>query len=85
MYVCRNWSPRIKAGSQSDARPCIALTRETQKFITKKIGDFLMIRCKNAAQGNARIGSESILVLRCVSTSVDVKAMQCNALFSIVL
>ena len=27
-------SPSLKAGSQSDARPCIALIRETHKFIT---------------------------------------------------
>ena len=25
----------IKAGSQSDAKPCVALIRETHKFITK--------------------------------------------------
>ena len=26
----------LKGGSQSDARPCVALIRETHKFITKK-------------------------------------------------
>ena len=42
MYV------HAKAGSQSDARQCIALIRETHKFIT---GDFLTIRHNNAATG----------------------------------
>ena len=28
----------LKAGSQSDARPCVALIRKTHKFITKKGG-----------------------------------------------
>ena len=76
---------RVKAGSQSDARPCVALIHETHKFITKKVGGFLTTRCKNATQGNARIGSESILVSYCVSTSVDVKTTQRNTLFSVVL
>ena len=38
----------IKAGSQSDATPCIALIRETHKFVIKKVGNFLMTRHKNA-------------------------------------
>ena len=29
---------RIKAGSQSDASRCVALIRETHKFITQKVG-----------------------------------------------
>ena len=32
---------KIKVGSQSDARPCVALICETQNFITKKVGGFL--------------------------------------------
>ena len=40
---------------------------------------------KNAKQGDAKIESESILLLCCVSTSVDVKTMQHNASFSVVL
>ena len=75
----------LKAGSQSDARPGVALIRETHKFITKKVGDFLTTRHKNATQGSARIGSESILALYCVSTSVDAKATQRNALICVVL
>ena len=75
----------IKAGSQSDARPCIVLFCETHKFITKKVRSFLMTRRKNTMQGNARIGSESILASCCISTSIDEKTMQRNALFSIVL
>ena len=31
----------IQAGSQSDARPCVALIRETHKFIAKKSRGFL--------------------------------------------
>ena len=75
----------FKADSQSDARPYVALIREMHKFITKKVGGFLSTRHKNAMQGNARIGSESILVSCCVSTSVDVKITQRKALFSVVL
>ena len=75
----------VKAGSQSDARPCIALIRETHKFITKKGRGFLTTRRKNATQGDARIGSESILASCYVSTSVDAKTTQRNALFSVVL
>ena len=40
---------------------------------------FLAIRRKDPTQRNARIGSESILASRCVSTSVDAKATQRNA------
>ena len=29
---------KLKADSQSDARPCVTLIRETHKFITKKVG-----------------------------------------------
>ena len=75
----------VKASSQSDARPCVALIREMHKFITKKFGGFLTTWYKNAMQGNARIGSESILVSCCVSTSIDAKTTQHNALFSVVL
>ena len=75
----------LKAGSQSDARPRVALICETHKFITIRVGGFLTIRRKNATQGNTRIESESILASYCVSTSVDAKTVQCNALFSIVL
>ena len=71
----------IKAGSQSDARPCVALIRETHKFITKKVGDFLTTRRKNVTQGSARIGPESILASYCVFTSVEAKATQRNALY----
>ena len=72
----------VKAGSQSDARPCVALIRETH---IQKVRDFLTIRRKNATQGNARIGSESILASCFVSTSIYAKATQRNALFSVVL
>ena len=75
----------LKASSQSDARPCIALIRETHKYITKKVGGFLTTRRKNATQANVRIGSESILASCYVSTSVDTKITQHNALFSVVL
>ena len=61
----------LKPGSQSDARPCIAFTRETHKFIISKVGDFLTTGCKNAMQRNARIGSKSILALCYVSISDD--------------
>ena len=64
----------IKAGSQSDARPCVALIRG-------KSWDFLTTRRKNATQGSARIGPESILASYCVSTSVEAKATQRNALY----
>ena len=75
----------LKTGSQSDTRLCVALIREMHKFITKKVGGFLTTRRKNATQGNARIGSESILASCCVSTSVDAKTTQHNVLFSVVL
>ena len=75
----------LKASSQSDARPCVELIRETHKLITKKGGGFLTTRHKNATQGNARIGSDSILASCCVLTSVDAKTMQGNALVSVVL
>ena len=75
----------LKAGSQSDTRHCVTLIREMHKFITKKAGDFLMTSRKNATQGSARIGPESILASYCVSTSVDAKATQRNALFCVVL
>ena len=75
----------VKAGSQSDTRPYVALICETHKFITKKVGGFLTTRRKNATQGNARIGSESILASCCVSTSVDMKMTQRNALLGVVL
>ena len=81
VLVCRS----LKASSQSDTRSCITLIHETHKFITKKVGDFLTTRRKNAMQGNARIGSESILASCCFSTSIDVKTTQRNALFSIIL
>ena len=42
-------------------------------------------RRKKAMQGNARIGFESILASYYVSTSVDAKATQRNALFSVVV
>ena len=76
---------RVKAGSRSNARPCVALIRETQFFLAKTFSDFLAITRKDPTQRNARIGSESILVSRCVSTSVDAKATQRNALFSVAL
>ena len=79
------WRKKLWGGSQSDARPCVVLIRETHKFITEKIGGFLTTRCKNVMQGNATIGSKSILASCCVSTSVDAKMIQHNALFSIVL
>ena len=64
-YICLSLAhgpqSALKAGSQSDARPCVALIRETHKFITKKVGDFLTLRRKNATQGSARIEHESIL------------------------
>ena len=75
----------VKAGSQSDARPCVALIHETHKFITKTVGDFLTTRRKNAVQRNARKGTESILVSCCISTSVDAKMTQRNTLFSVTL
>ena len=56
---------RLKASSQSDATPCIALIRETHKFVTEKVGGFLTTRRKNATRGNARIGSKSILMSCC--------------------
>ena len=36
-------------------------------------------------QGNARIGSESILASCCVSSNVDAKMTQRNALFSVII
>ena len=75
----------LKAGSQCDARPCVALIRKTQIFLVKAFSDFLAIRRKDPTQRNARIGSESIMALHCVSTSVDTKVTQRNALFSITL
>ena len=75
----------VKASSQSVVRPCVMLIRETHKFITKKIRGLLMTRCKNTMQGNARIGSKSILASCCISTSVDARTTQRNALFSVVL
>ena len=42
---------RLKAGSQSDTRSCVALIHEMHKCITKKVGDFLTTRRKNATQG----------------------------------
>ena len=44
-----------------------------------------MARGKNPMQGNTRRGSESILASCCISTSVNAKTMQRNALFSVVL
>ncbi len=38
-----------------------------------RFSNFFVIRCKNAMQMNMRIESESILVSRCIGTSVDVK------------
>ena len=73
----------LKPGSQSDAIPCIVLIHEMHKFIIKKVGDFLTTRHKVAVQGNTRIASESILASCYISTSVDAKATQCNALFSV--
>ena len=48
---------RIKAGSQSDARPCVALIRETHKFITKKSREFLddLTQEHNAGERKDRI------------------------------
>ena len=69
----------LRPGSQSDARPCIALIRETHKFITKKAGDFLTTKCKNATQRNVRIRSESILALCCVLTRRRRNATHCLA------
>ena len=56
----------VKAGSQSDARPCIALIRETHKFIISKIGDFLTTRRKkrNAEQCKDRIRVYPSIMLR---------------------
>ena len=44
-----------------------------------------MTRHKNATQGSAQIGPESILALYCISTNVDVKAAQHNTLFCVIL
>ena len=85
MHAWARMRLHIKAGSQSDAIPCVALICETHKFITKKGQGFLMTRRKITTQGNARMGSESILVSCCVLTSVDAKTMQRNALFNVVL
>ena len=76
---------KVKAGSQCDTRPYIVLIRETHKFIIQNVEDFLTTRHKNATQGNTTIGSKSILASCCISTSVDAKMTQCNALFSVVL
>ncbi len=38
------------------------LVCEMQKFLIKNFSDFLAIRCKDAAQRNARMESESIPV-----------------------
>ena len=77
---------RIKADSQSDARHCVTLICEIHKFFTKKRrggGGFLTTRCKNAMQRNAWIGSESILASCYISTSINAKTMQSNALFKL--
>ena len=72
----------LKAGSQCDARPCVALICE---FLVKSFSDFVVIGCKDTMQRNARIGSESILALHCVATSVNAKAMQRNIWSSVIL
>ena len=72
-------------GSQCDARPCVALICETQIFRIKNLSDFFAIRCKDATQRNARMGSNSILALCCVATSVNAKATQRNIWCSVIL
>ena len=55
----------LKAGSQSDARPCVALIRETHKFITKKSG-FLddQTQERNTGERKDRIRVYPSVVLR---------------------
>ena len=62
---------------------CVNSRNVQINFITKKKsgGGVSMTRRKNAMQGNARIGSDSILA----SCSVDAKTTQRNALFNVVL
>ena len=60
---CVHDSSRLKAGSQSDARPCVTLIRKMHKFIAKKVGGFLTIRRKNTTQKhNARGRKDRIRV-----------------------
>ena len=55
----------LKAGSQSDARPCIVLIRETHKYITKKVGGFLdnQMQERNAGKCKDRIRVYPSIVL----------------------
>ena len=75
----------LKVGSQCDARPCVAFICETQTFQIKIFIDFLMIKCKDAMERNARIESESILVSRCIAMSANAKATQHKAWCSVIL
>ena len=56
----------VKAGSQSDAKPCVALIRETHKFITKKSREFLddQTQERNAGERKGRIRIYPSVVLR---------------------
>ena len=46
---------------------------------------FLVTRCKNAMQRNARIGSESILAFRCIVVSINTSTTQHNVGSCVVL
>ena len=56
----------LRAGSQSDARPCVTLIRETHKFITKKSRGFLdhLTQERNAGKRKDRIRVYPSVVLR---------------------
>ena len=77
-------SHSVKAGSQCDARPCVALILICETLV-KNFNDFFAIRPKDATQRNAKIGFESILVLRCIATSINVKTTQRSIWCSVLL
>ena len=74
----------LKASSQSDARPCVALIREMHKFITKKVG-FLdnQTQERNAGECKDTIRVYPSVVLHFYKHQC--KDDKCNTLFSVIL
>ena len=76
---CKNVVPSIiygiNAGSQSDARPCIALIHETHKFTPKKSRGSLTTK-RNAGEHKDRIQVYPSVILRFYKRRCEDDAMQ---------
>ena len=86
LHVCMHTraylSAWVKAGSQFWCK-AMRWVRNSQKYSVSS--EFFATKCMNAMQGNAWIGFDSILALRCTVRSVNAWLTQRNARSCIVL